>query len=107
MQFCSNDNNLLRYQIVQGKPVLNCLHCNYTFESPSAVIQKTTIRKENHAVDMDYYKYMAYDNTLPRTTKFKCPNVNCKANPGRTAVFSQKDEKMKRVYTCLSCHAQW
>ena len=55
-------------------------------------------------------KFIVYDNTLPRTTNIKCPNVECsshKNNKKNIVVFHPDPITCELNYHCSTCFTSW
>jgi hypothetical protein len=90
-----------------------CGNCGY-FEKiePGALIFIKSISKKNESMTYEDYKYMIYDNTLPRTSQYTCKNNECKThkdkNIEKEAVFFRISEtNYQLIYTCCVCQESW
>ena len=48
--------------------------------------------------------------TLPRTTKYICPNDDCitHSNPNKKeAIFFNEGDSLKNIYICKECNTEW
>jgi hypothetical protein len=48
--------------------------------------------------------------TLPKTTKYVCPNDDCitHANPKKKeAIFFNEGNSLKSIYICKECNTEW
>jgi DNA-directed RNA polymerase subunit M/transcription elongation factor TFIIS len=109
MNFCDKCHNLLYPYEENNELFLRC-SCGFKKKHTDKVVFSISYKKNNDVKDTTSNKYIIYDNTLPRTTKKKCPNDDCESNRDETkreVVFYPTKKTMELVYVCCSCNTEW
>lgn len=112
MEFCTNCQNLLQLRPQENEILYVCPCCQKEYREFSVGL---VVLEEKHfggkaRRDKDNYRFAHLDPTLPRTSRYNCPNEDCSSRTEGTekkAVFLQHDSTMCRRYICLLCLAQW
>jgi hypothetical protein len=89
-----------------------CKNCG--FSEPIAektVLYKKILSSKSNMQDMDLNKYknMIYDATLPHTRNYICPNKECETHNGteKDAVFIRMKNSFRIVNVCCVCKTPW
>lgn len=100
--------------ITSNKAYFKCSNCGYTQEiEPGTLIlsrasEKTT---SDYIADINRYKDMVYDMTLPHTRNYICPNKSCKSYDDHSLREAVWFKPSKYSYTivniCKACQAVW
>jgi DNA-directed RNA polymerase subunit M/transcription elongation factor TFIIS len=109
MKFCPECESLLHYREKDGKLVHKCNGCNYISETNETLISQNSYLSNNNPT-FGNKKNFIYDMTLPRTTKYICPNDDCitHANPNKKeAIFFNEGDSLKSIYICKECNTEW
>ena len=90
-----------------------CNRCNYhKLLSSGITVFKRNIKK-NLSEDIERLNIKKYDNTLPRTKDFICPNNSCSSNKkenfeSKEAIFYRPFKGQYYIkYLCTSCDTSW
>lgn len=89
----------------------NCLY-NTKLTSQTLVLSRiNTNVSSSSSVNLNKYKYMIYDKTLPHTRDYICKNKDCESNKDankRDAVwFRPNPNSYSTYYGCLACETIW
>lgn len=109
MEFCPDCESMLYYQEEEGGLINFCQGCGYKAKSIRTLISQNSYSKSNIATFGSRKNYI-YDNTLPRTTKYVCPNEDCvshKDGEKREAIFFNEGDSLKHVFICKACQTEW
>jgi hypothetical protein len=87
-----------------------CSNCNFTKKiNDGRIIYSKTygITKKTSTINMTD---MIYDDTLPRTRKYICPNTNCESHTNaniKEAVFYRDTDSYKINFICIACKSSF
>jgi aspartate carbamoyltransferase regulatory subunit len=86
-----------------------CKNCGFKRESQDTVVA-TTMYKITSFQELGTKKYLVHDPTLPRTTKYKCPNDECPSRKDpekQEAIFINDRNTLQLIYICVTCNTEW
>jgi DNA-directed RNA polymerase subunit M/transcription elongation factor TFIIS len=107
--FCPECESILYYRENNGKLVNICNSCKYMAETTKTLISQNSYSKSNIATFGNKKNYI-YDLTLPRTTKYTCPNDDClthKNSSKKDAIFFNEGDSLKNIFICKECNTEW
>ena len=110
MNFCDKCHNILYPFEENNKLYLICNNCGFKKAHTDKVVFKLSYKNNTDVKSNVSNKYIIYDNTLPRTTKKKCPNEDCESNKDETkreVVFYPMAKTMDLIYVCCACKTEW
>ena len=88
-----------------------CLTCGfYENVEQGTLIYVKSYDKHKEEINLDDYKEICYDKTLPRTKYYECKNKKCitQTQPEkRKAVFKRLKDSYRLIYNCCVCKAVW
>ena len=97
-----------------NKAFLKCSNCGYAREIESGTLILSRVSGKSttdYLSDMNKYKDMVHDMTLPHTTGYVCPNDKCKSHTddnAREAVFFKPNRHSYGIiFVCKSCETVW
>jgi Zn finger protein HypA/HybF involved in hydrogenase expression len=100
--------------IVSNKAYFKCSNCGYAkeIEQGTLILSRVPERAtSDYIVDKTAYKDMIYDETLPRTRDYTCPNKECKSHDDpalREAVWFKPYKNSYVIVTiCRTCQTVW
>jgi uncharacterized protein YbaR (Trm112 family) len=87
-----------------------CKNCgnNEPIKEGTLLYQKISKKEENN--DYQHYGDLIYDQTLPITRNFTCPNEKCLTHTDKLlkeAVFFREHNSYKIIYICRNCKTSW
>ena len=119
IKFCPHCESVLSYNKNDlSELILICKRCNY-IDNKDIKLRFTkftnnsdTITEKSYAIPTIYTKY---DQTLIRTTKINCHNIECKTNTEELSnntipniILTNKSNKTRlMVMTCSICDCSW
>jgi hypothetical protein len=81
--------------------------------NPETIIYSINFKKQSSSYNDDDIDLRLYDQTLPRTKDYICPNSKCETNDkkfdnaNKEAVFYRAYQTYHMKYACLNCKASW
>lgn len=89
-----------------NKAFFYCANCgNYEEMQPRTMIFMKTSEKNTFSIKNND---IIYDNTLPHTRKYVCPNEKCATHNNKhlkDAIFYKNNGKI--IYVCIVCKSDW
>lgn len=96
------------------KGFYKCQHCGYQQEiEKHKLIIKKSKQSATLSLEKPQYKNMIYDETLPRSKNYICPNGNCKSHQPKYQTekemvwFKPKMNDYTNIYVCCLCQTVW
>lgn len=85
-----------------------CPNCHYSKKIVEGSIIYQVNKTDVETSDVVDYSWSIYDDTLPRTSNFNCPNKQCPTYKAKTreAVIT-KTAAGQVVHVCVDCKTQW
>jgi hypothetical protein len=107
--------NVMRSQKqIISKYIIKCTSCgeNYVLH-PETIIYSLNFGKQQTSFNDDNIDLKIYDQTLPRTKDYICPNTKCETNTknfnnnNKEAVFYRASKSYHIKYACVNCKTSW
>jgi hypothetical protein len=107
------DNMRSNKQII-SKYIIKCTSCgeNYILH-PETIIYSLNFGKQQTSFNDDNIDLKLYDQTLPRTKDYICPNSKCETNKksfnnnDKEAIFYRASKSYHMKYACVNCKTSW
>jgi RNase P subunit RPR2 len=86
-----------------------CNSCGYYRPIESETLLYTKQYEELNDDEFEDYHLLIYDNTLPRTYKYMCPNKKCDSHkyPEKKEAVIYKNKNYRVLYVCTICEDFW
>ena len=118
MFYCKNCSNLLSITSVvmpdeTQEVIFKCINCaqTYPIEPKTKILSLSSKNKIHNKIDINKYKQMVNDPTLPHTANYICINDNCKTHEKpelREAVWFKPIVLSHTIITlCKVCNEAW
>jgi DNA-directed RNA polymerase subunit M/transcription elongation factor TFIIS len=98
---------------VQGKLYYACNNCGYQTPLPpgTQVYRQNVVAPVETVSDLDVFRSMADDPTLPRTRNYTCPNKKCATHkdPNLLEMVTVRPDKLsyRNIFVCVECKHAW
>jgi len=97
-----------------SKYIIKCTSCgeNYILH-PETIIYSLNFGKDQTSFNDDNIDLKLYDQTLPRTKDYICPNSKCETNTksfnnnNKEAIFYRASKSYHMKYACVNCKTSW
>jgi len=101
----AQDDNIIAYRI--------CRNCTYNepIQNNTLIMSRINKGATTGYTNIEKYKNMVHNKTLPRTRQYICPNEHCDSKNNydkREAVFFRPNINSYELwYTCVACQTYW
>ena len=96
------------------KYIIKCTSCGEKYIlHPETIIYSFNYGNQQLSFNDDNIDLKLYDQTLPRTKDYICPNSSCETNvkkfnnSNKEAVFYRASKSYYIKYACLNCKTSW
>lgn len=97
-----------------SKYIIKCTSCGESYIlHPETVIYSLNFGKDQISFNDDDIDLKIYDQTLPRTKDYICPNSKCETNiknfnnNNKEAIFYRASKSYHMKYACVNCKTSW
>jgi hypothetical protein len=97
----------------KGNVIYKCANCGFSqqIEPGTQILSRASDKIATEYLDQTKYKDMIYDNTLPLTRKYICPNKTCESHTDNSkkeaAWFKPSLHSYGIKYICKTCKVVW
>lgn len=111
LHFCPDCQNILTFGQQDQELLVRCRICGYEGPCNDTVLYTKNYRQGGGINLTLHNEDVIYDNTLPRTIHYNCPNDKCITHTNqdkKEAVFVRdNNSNLQQAIVCVECHTRW